>query len=105
MLFNKNTINQNNNILNQINKRRRQILVHSYLYYKKDTNLIDDFTFDTWCRELVNLHAKYPKQAKEAVFQKAFKNWTGCSGYDLFNDTTTESWASCKALQLQEYIL
>lgn len=103
-LFNKNEINISPKILELINRRRRQILVHSYLYYKCDTNLISDFTFDSWCKELFKLQKQYPRETEKAVFQEAFKNWTGFSGYDLFShDNMTEAWARFKALQLDTF--
>lgn len=105
-LFDKKTININKNSLQLINKRRRQIVVHSYLYYKMNTNLISDFTFDCWCKELVDLHNKYPKESETAEFSEAFKGWNGFSGYDLFTkDNMTELWARQKALQLEQYTL
>lgn len=77
------------------------MLVHSYIYYKMNTNLIEDHTFDKWCRELVQLHIKYPTESKSCMFQKAFQGWSGFSGYDLFSkDTHAEQWASNKAKQL-----
>lgn len=33
-------------ILEKINQREYQILVHSFLYYKLDKNIIDDSKFD-----------------------------------------------------------
>ena len=106
MLFDKHTVNIDKGILELINRRRRQILVHSYLYYKQDTNLIPDFTFDVWCKELVQLHTEHPKEAAKAVFEKAFEGWQGFSGYDLFsNDTMAEVWARYKAFQLTRHSL
>lgn len=106
MLFDKAAININNEVLELINKRRRQILVHSYLYYKCNTNLIEDFTFDMWCKELVDLHHKYPKESAKAVFPEAFKYWEGFSGYDLFkDDNMAEMWARLKAFQLESFLL
>lgn len=106
MLFDKKTININNNVLTLINKRRRQVLVHSYLYYKNNTNLVSDYTFDMWCRELADLHMRYPKEAEKAMFKEAFNGWDGFSGYDLFSkDNLSELWARQKALQLTNYSL
>lgn len=103
MLFDKHTINIDSGILELINRRRRQVLVHSYLYYKSDTSIISDFTFDTWCKELVQLHNDHPKESSKAVFQEAFSGWQGFSGYDLFkNDTMAEVWARQKAFQLTQ---
>lgn len=79
--------------------------MHSYLYYKKDTTLISDATFDSWCRELVELHNKYPQEAKIAVYPDAFEGWTGFSGYDLFKkDRFAEVWAFQKCEQLLNFI-
>lgn len=103
MLFDKNQIKKvNNEKLELINRRRRQVLVHSYLYYKMNTNLIKDYVYDTWCRELMQLQIQYPNEAGQAVFAKLFSKWTGFSGYDLFrNAPDIEDWARRKA----EYLL
>jgi NAD-dependent DNA ligase len=66
-----------------INRRRRQILVHSYLYYRRNTNIIDDYTFDKWSKELADLQEKHPAIAAECVYAEAFKEFDGSSGYDL----------------------
>lgn len=101
MLFNKNEIKVASSVLELINRRRRQILVHSYLYYKMDTNLIQDHVFDKWCRELMQLHIKHPTESRRAVFWSVYKDWNGFSGYDLFtNDKDAEEWAKRKAEQL-----
>lgn len=103
MLFDKHTINIDSSILELINRRRRQILVHSYLYYQCNTSLIQDFKFDAWCRELVQLHNDHQRETDKAVFGNAFEGWQGFSGYDLFkNDCMAEMWARHKALQLTQ---
>lgn len=101
-LFNKFTINLDEKAFELINRRRRQILVHSYLYYELNTNLINDTTFDAWCKELVQLHNKYPKESQKAVFTDVFMEWTGFSGYDLISkcDRSTQMWVRKKAKQL-----
>lgn len=101
-LFNKFTINLDEKVLELINRRRRQILVHSYLYYELSTNIISDTTFDAWCKELVQLQSNYPKESEKAVFADVFRDWTGFSGYDLIPkcDKTTKLWANKKAKQL-----
>lgn len=102
MLFDKTKIGINKNKLELINRRRRQILVHSYLYYKMNTNLINDFMFDMWCKELVQLQLQYPNESKQGVFYKVFSKWSGFSGYDLFSNVPdVESWAKQKS----EYLL
>jgi hypothetical protein len=70
-------------ILELINRRRRQILVHSFLYYQLNESIISDHTFDMWCKELVELQEKYPHIAEKGVFAREFKDFDGSSGFDL----------------------
>lgn len=98
-LFDKKKLDQTKNIMELINRRRRQILVHSAIYYEFNNNLISDKTFDDWCRELVQLHAKYKKESTNAVFQEVFKDWRGFTGYDLLKGRAG-AWATCKAKYL-----
>lgn len=65
------------------NRRQRQILVHSFLYYQLDTSIIEDHTFDKWCKELADWQKENPELAKKTVFYEDFKDFDGSSGYDL----------------------
>lgn len=64
-------------------RRRMQMLVHSYLYYDRDTNLISDKEFDTWGRELVKLQTDYPEIAKQVDYAEAFADWDATTGFHL----------------------
>ena len=66
-----------------IRRRRRQILVHSHLYYDKDESLISDADFDKWCMELVELQKRYPKAAENVEYHKEFKDFDGSTGIGL----------------------
>lgn len=66
-----------------INRRRRQVLVHSFLYYRLDTSIISDHVYDQWSKELAELQEKFPEEAKECVFHDDFKDFDGSSGFDL----------------------
>lgn len=66
-----------------IARRRRQILVHSVIYYVLDDELVTDATFDRWCRELVALQDAYPDDAAQAPLAEEFHGFTGSSGFDL----------------------
>ena len=80
------SVKKANEIESLIRRRRRQILVHSYIYYQLGDNLIDDATFDTWGRELQQLQRKYPEEASRVEFHAEFKNYTDSdtpSGFDL----------------------
>lgn len=66
-----------------IKRRRRQILVHSFLYYQLNENVVSDHTFDKFCNDLVDLQAKFPEESKEVEYYEEFKDFDGSSGYDL----------------------
>lgn len=66
-----------------INRRRRQILLHSVLYYTFDSPLIQDAKFDRWAHELTVLQAAFPGDASECEFHDHFRHFSGTSGFDL----------------------
>lgn len=62
------------------NRRENQLLVHSYLYYQRNTNIIDDYTFDRWSKELADAIQKYPEVFKQSYHYKDFKEFDGSTG-------------------------
>ena len=70
-------------ITETIQRRRYQILVHSYLYYQLNENIVDDHLYDKRGKELVDLQEKFPKESKEARYYEEFKQYDGSSGFDL----------------------
>lgn len=65
-------------------RRIRQILVHSCIYYEYDTNIVDDSTYDKWGKELVELIKKYPHYLKELEFGMDFIHYVEMpSGFNL----------------------
>ncbi len=80
-----------------INRRRRQILVHSVIYYRMSDSLISDTTWSDWAVELENLQANYPEVALKVPYAKAFEGFEHSSGYDL---PLNDPWAINKALYL-----
>lgn len=66
-----------------INRRRRQVLVHSVIYYKLNDNLIDDVTWSKWALELEKLQNRYPKIAAECPLAKEFANFDHSTGMSL----------------------
>lgn len=64
----------------KIKQRRTQMLIHSYLYYVLDDNVITDEKWQQWADELTELQ----KQKKEIDFyDKQFANWNGSTGMHL----------------------
>lgn len=66
-----------------INRRRRQILAHSCIYYRYNENIIDDSTFDKWCNDLVQLQNKYSELSESCEYADAFRDFDGSTGFDL----------------------
>lgn len=67
-----------------IERRRRQILVHSILYYKLDRPLIADHVYDSWAQELITLQREHPEVSEAVAYHRdAFRNFTSSTGYDL----------------------
>ena len=67
-------------ILEKIRQRRRQMLVHSYIYYELNQNIISDYTWSKWAKELAELQEKYPRESAEVEFADLFNGWDGSSG-------------------------
>ncbi|MDZ4632260.1 hypothetical protein ORN01_25220 [Bacillus cereus] len=70
-------------LLEWMNRRQRQILVHSFLYYQLNENIISDSEFDRWSKELYEAMKENPEIAKQSVYYKDFLEFDGSSGYDL----------------------
>ncbi len=69
-----------------IQRRRLQILVHSYLYYNRNENLISDKLWDTWAKELVELQSTNKELARKVRYDKEFRGFDACSGFNLEYD-------------------
>lgn len=72
-----------------IQRRRIQILIHSYLYYELDSNLISDSTWNEWAVELVKLQNDYPEIANKVIYSEQFSGWDGSSGAFFKYDAPT----------------
>lgn len=72
-----------NDISELINRRRRQILIHSAIYYELNDNIIDDRTWSKWALELVDLQKKYPEIAEKCVYAEEFRDFDGSTGFHL----------------------
>lgn len=79
-----------------INRRRRQIIVHSTIYYRCATSLISDATFDAWSRELVELQRQHPGIAGQCDWAELFSDYDGSTGFHLCGIP----WGYSKALEL-----
>lgn len=63
------------------------MLIHSYLYYEKDVNIVSDAQWSKWAMELVQLQRDYPEEASQVEFAGLFEDWDGNSGANLTYNT------------------
>ena len=83
----------------RINQLRREILIHSIIYYRFNENLIDDHEWARMGIELCELQDLYPEIADGCVYADAFKDFDPSTGQNLPLD---DPWAVNKALYLLE---
>lgn len=73
----------NEQIEELITRRRRQILVHSIIYYKLNNNLVSDAQWASWASELEALQQQYPNIAASCPYADAFKYFDHSTGMNL----------------------
>jgi hypothetical protein len=83
-----------------IHRRRRQVLVHSIIYYKYGESIVADAVFDSWAKELTKLQ-KDNLQLSESIpyMRYQFADFAGETGYHL---PLHDKRASAVAEQLME---
>lgn len=68
----------------RIQHLRMRILVHSYLYYELDQNILSDREFDALAYELVELQTKHPEVSEAVWYERdAFRDFDGSTGFHL----------------------
>lgn len=66
---------------------QRVIIIHSYIYYELNDNLISDKEYDEKARELVKLKNEYPELWKKSYYYKQFgDDYNGATGFTLYLD-------------------
>lgn len=65
-------------------RRRRQMLVHCFIYYHLDSNVVSDHSWMAWAQELAALQVKHGHRIN--FYDHAFKDWDGSSGFHLGKD-------------------
>ena len=69
------------------------MLVHSFIYFELNENIVSDITWAKWGKELVELQEKYPEEAAKVEYAKEFENWDVSSGAFLNFDKKIQSTA------------
>ena|SRR5690554_2398356 len=81
-----------------IKRRRNQLVIHSLIYYEFNANIIDDYTYDAWSKELAELQAKYPSESAAAPLSEMFADFDGSTGYQLVGRATEHQRARAESL-------
>lgn len=81
-------------IESDILRKRRFILIHSYIYYKLNDNIVSDFKWAQVAKELIALQNKYPEIATYLPWAEAFSDFDGSTGFNLPID---DPWVVSKA--------
>lgn len=66
---------------------QRVVLIHSYLYYEKDSSIWNDKKYDEIAKQLVKKQSNKTKQwiRDKTQYGYAFYDFDGTTGFDLFD--------------------
>lgn len=66
---------------------QRFIILHSYIYYESNSNVISDKQYDEKSKELVKYKNEYPELWKSSMYYKQFgDDYNGATGFTLYHD-------------------
>lgn len=73
------------------NMLQRWLIVHSILYYERDSSVISDFDYDANVKQLLNLMSEMSKQElKKTRFWYVFKDFDGSTGFYFYKRLTEQ---------------
>lgn len=74
-------------IQDYINFLQRFIIVHSYIYYELNNNVVSDKFYDAKSKELTKLKNEYPSLWLTSQYYKQFGyDYNGATGFTLYHD-------------------
>lgn len=71
-------------IVTFIRRRRLQMMVHSYVYYELNDNVVSDTVWQLWAGQLTRAQKLHPEPI--GFYDEAFADWDGSTGYHLPKD-------------------
>lgn len=66
-----------------IHRRRRQMIIHSVIYYRMDDNVISDDQWQEWANQLRDVQNRYPHLKAIGYHDDLFEEWDGSTGMHL----------------------
>lgn len=83
----------------RVNYLQRFIIVHSYIYYELNNNVISDREYDAKAKELVKYKNDYPELWRSSMYYKQFgDDYNGSTGFTLYHDLDTHQQAIIKSI-------
>lgn len=70
-------------IADLIQRRRYQLLIHSCIYYQLHSNIVEDYQWDRWAKELVRLQKEHQDISEKVMLYDYFEDFDGSTGFDL----------------------
>jgi hypothetical protein len=70
--------------LRRIIHLRRLLLLHSYIYYELNDNIVSDHQWQSWADELTRFQIQYGHKA--GFYDICFTDWDGSTGCHLIAD-------------------
>ena len=67
-------------IKQKIKQRRKQMLIHSCIYYELNDNIVSDHKWQEWAEELAKLQNDHPDCCKIHYYDEHFVGWDGTTG-------------------------
>lgn len=61
------------------------VLVHAYLYYECDVNIVEDKVYDDNARQLEAMMKLNPDDAERTSYWYVFSDFTSATGFDLWH--------------------
>lgn len=92
-------------IQDYINFLQRFIIVHSYIYYELDDNIISDKEYDAKSRELVKYKNDYPDLWKTSEYYEQFGDeYNGSTGFTLYHELNDKQKTIIRVIANMRYI-
>ena len=66
-----------------IHRRRRQLIIHSVIYYRMDDSIVSDYTWQEWANELRDVQNAHPELKSIGFHDELFAEWDGSTGMHL----------------------
>lgn len=73
----------NSHVHEFIYRRRRQMIIHSVIYYRLNDSIVSDHTWQSWANELRDVQNRWPELKYIGYHDDLFVDWDGSTGMHL----------------------